>query len=242
MIEDSPFYEKSLSVMSRSLLFKDVEEDFLKETLSYFEFIQIKKGTMIDAEEALKWMYMPIEGRVKISQTNPQNGNEYIIFLLAPGDIFDVIALMEKREHAVILEAIDNVNALRVSADAAREWLDDHPEFNKNFLPYLATRMRQLEENASDLALHDTITRLSKLILRNVDENSSQTTLNHPVLLINDLSHDNIAKMIGSVRAVVNRSIQVLKTDKIIETSRREKSVKNLRELIKRCEHALFHH
>jgi hypothetical protein len=47
--------------------------------------------------------------------------------------------------------------------------------------------------------------------------------------------------MIGSVRAVVNRSIQVLKTDKIIETTRREKSVKNLKALIRRCEHALFH-
>lgn len=238
---DSPLYEKCLNVMRNSLLFKNVEEDFLKETLSYFELIEIKKGEMIDSEETLKWMYMPIEGRVKISQTNPQNGNEYIIFLLAPGDIFDVISLMEKREHAVILEAIDHVKVLRVSADAAREWLDDHPEFNKNFLPYLARRMRQLEENASDLALHDTITRLSKLILKNIDENNPKNTLHHSVSLINDLSHDTIAKMIGSVRAVVNRSIQTLKTDQVIEISRREKSVKNLKELMKRCEHALFH-
>jgi len=151
--------------------------------------------------------------------------------------------LMEKREHAVVLEALEDVMALRVSADATREWLDEHPEFNKNFLPYLGKRMRYLEESAADLALHDTITRLSKLILRNVDdENPSNSNNNaHSVSLINDLSNDNIAKMIGSVRAVVNRSIQVLKSNKIIETSRKEKSVKNLKELIKRCEHALFY-
>lgn len=243
MNENSPFYNKSLQVMRSSLLFKEVEEDFLKETLSWFELIDIKKGTIIDSEETLEWMYMPIEGRVKVSQINPQTGKEYIIFLLAPGDIFDIVSLMEQREHAVILEALEDVMALRVSADATREWLDDHPEFNKNFLPYLGKRMRYLEESASDLALHDTITRLSKLILRNVDdENPSNSNNNaHSVSLINDLSNDNIAKMIGSVRAVVNRSIQVLKSDKIIETSRKEKSVKNLKELIKRCEHALFH-
>lgn len=60
--------------------------------------------------------------------------------------------------------------------------------------------------------------------------------------LINDLSHDMIAKMIGSVRAVVNRSMQKLKADEVLETTRKEKRVKNLSELIKRCEIALFHH
>jgi len=243
MNETSPFYHESLEVMRNSLLFKGVEEDFLKETLSWFELIEIKRGMVIDSEETLKWMYMPIVGRVKVSQINPKTGKEYIIFLLAPGDIFDIVSLMEKREHAVVLEALENVMALRVSADAAREWLDEHPEFNKNFLPYLGKRIRYLEESASDLALHDTITRLSKLILRNVDDTEESKGKNHKhsVSLINDLSHDNIAKMIGSVRAVVNRSIQVLKSDKIIETSRKEKSVKNLKELVKRCEHALFH-
>lgn len=239
MIETSPYYEQSLTIMRSSLLFKDVKEDFLKETLSWFELIPIQKGTIIDSEETLNWMYMPIVGRVKVSQINPQTGQEYIIFLLAPGDIFDIVALMEKREHTVVLEALEDVMALRVSADAAREWLDDHPEFNKNFLPYLGKRIRYLEESASDLALHDTITRLSKLILRNVDKDDKSKSKS--VKLINDLSHDNIAKMIGSVRAVVNRSIQVLKSDEIIEISRKEKSVKNLKALIKRCEHALFH-
>lgn len=227
--------------MRNSLLFKDFEEAFLKETLSWFELKHIKKGTMIDPEETFKWMYMPISGRVKASQVNPETGKEYIIVLLSPGDIFDVIALMEKREHTVMLEALDDVDVLRVDADASREWLEEHPEFNKNFLPYLGKQMRYLEENASDLALYDTTTRLSKLILRNIDNSEPLKKDVHTVSLINDLSHDTIAKMIGSVRAVVNRSIQTLKSDKIIETSRKEKRVKNLTELIKRCEHALFH-
>lgn len=240
MQEGSPYYDKSLEVMRDSLLFKDVEESFLRETLSWFELIELKKGTVIYPEEALKWMYMPIEGRVKTSQVNPETGKEYIIALLSPGDIFDIIALMEKQENSVILEAMDDVRSLRVDADAAREWLDDHPEFNKNFLPYLGKRMRYIEQNASDLALHDTTTRLSKLILRNIDEKDANDKNDLPVSLINDLSHENIAKMIGSVRAVVNRSIQKLKNDKVIETTRKEKRVKNLKELIKRCENAIF--
>lgn len=241
MTEKSPYYEKSLNVMRHSFLFQNVEEAFLEETLAWFELKKIKKGVIIDPEETFKWMYMPIEGRVKASQINLETGQEYIIFLLSPGDIFDVIALMEKREHTVVLEAIDDVDVLRVNADDARVWLYEHPEFNKNFLPYLGKRMRYLEENASDLALHDTTTRLSKLILRNIDDATSSQQDEHTVSLINDLSHDTMAKMIGSVRAVVSRSIQKLKSDEIIETSRKDKRVKNLKELINRCEHALFH-
>ncbi|CAA6810344.1 MAG: cAMP receptor protein [uncultured Sulfurovum sp.] len=241
MKKDSPYYEKSLKVMRDSLLFKNVEEDFLKETLSWFELKHIKKGTLIYPEETLKWMYMPISGRVKASQVNPHTGKEYIVFLLSPGDIFDIIVLMEKVENSIILEAIDDVDVLRVDADAARAWLDDNPQFNKNFLPYLGKRMRYLEQNASDLALYDTTTRLSKLILRNVDEGEPSKIDDHTVSLINDLSNDTIAKMIGSVRAVVNRSIQKLKSDKIIEITRKEKRVKNLKKLINRCEDALFH-
>jgi len=183
---------------------------------------------------------MPISGRVKVSQINPNTAKEYIIFLLAPGDIFDVISLMEKQEHGVIFEAIEDVKTLRVDADDAREWLNEHPEFNKNFLPYLGKRMRALTENASDLALYDTTTRLSKLILRNIDTDKLSGSKEHTVKLINDLSHETIAKMIGSVRAVVNRSIQKLKNDKVIETTRKEKRVKNLKELVKRCEDVIF--
>jgi CRP-like cAMP-binding protein len=242
MITQSPYYEEALDVMRNSLLFKGVDEAFLKETLGWFELIHLKKGTIIDPDETLKWMYMPISGRVKVSQINPNTAKEYIIFLLAPGDIFDVIALMEKREHGVILEAIEDVKTLRVDADATREWLDEHPEFNKNFLPYLGQRMRALTENASDLALYDTTTRLSKLILRNIDEEKPTKPNEHTVKLINDLSHETIAKMIGSVRAVVNRSIQKLKQDKVIETTRKEKRVKNLRALMDHCEDVLEQH
>ncbi|CAA6821765.1 MAG: cAMP receptor protein [uncultured Sulfurovum sp.] len=234
-----PLYEKALNVMRSSLLFKNVNEEFLKETLGWFELVHLKKGTIIHSDETLKWMYMPIEGRVKASQINSLTGKEYIVFLLSAGDIFDIIALMENEEHEMILEAIDDVSLLRVGANETRAWLDDHPEFNKNFLPYLGKRMRYLAENASDLALHDTTTRLSKLILRNIDTNTSKNN-SYKVSLINDLSHDNIAKMIGSVRAVVNRSIQILKSDKVIESSRKEKRVKNLKGLINRCEMVLF--
>ena len=48
---------------------------------------------------------------------------------------------------------------------------------NRTLLPYLGNQIRDLEELASDLSLHDTATRLAKLILRHVDLENQQQEL-----------------------------------------------------------------
>ena len=124
--------------------------------------------------------------------------------------------------------------------DTARNWLDTHPEFNKNFLPYLGSRMRLLENSATDLALYDTITRLARLILRYVDDKSTQQEKEYSVKLINDLSHEALAQMIGSVRKVVNLNIQELKKEGIIDSARGKLSVKNLQKLLEKAKSSIL--
>jgi len=85
----------------------------------------------------------------------------------------------------------------------------NHPSFNRAFLPYLGKQIRSLEELAADLTLHDTITRLSRLILRHTDYGNPLQKLK----LINDLSHEELAHMIGSVRNVISRHMLKLKNE-----------------------------
>ena len=114
----------------------------------------------------------------------------------------------------------------------------NHPEFNRTLLPYLGKQIRALAELASDLSLHDTATRLAKLILRHVDHENQQQELK----LINDLSNKELASMIGSVRVVVNRHLTKLKKEGVLETSRKHMHVKNLHSLVSRIEHSLGLH
>jgi biotin operon repressor len=107
--------------------------------------------------------------------------------------------------------------------------------FNKNFLPYVGNRMRLLEEAGSNLVLYDTITRLAKLILDNVNNNTNQEVKESSVKLINDLSHETLAQMIGSVRKVINLNIQELKKEEIITSVRGKLSVINMQKLLDRC-------
>ena len=76
--------------------------------------------------------------------------------------------------------------------------------------------MRQIANLTFDLALEDTGTRLMKLFLKHTVQNNPYPNLK----LINDLSNEELAGMIGTVRVVVNRYMQKLKEEGIIDAHR----------------------
>jgi CRP-like cAMP-binding protein len=210
----------------------------MEEILGHFSPMSLPKKTVIYPWQTTKSLFVIIKGRVKVSQINPNNGREYIISLLDKGDVFDVISLLDAKEHEVIIETIDEVQLLKTSTQTARDWLEKHPEFNKNFLPYIGERMRYLENSSSTLALYDTMSRLAQLILDNVDTHS-KSKKEFPVKLIYDLSHEALAQMIGSVRKVVNLNIQELKKEGIISSVRGKLSVNSLEKLLDKCKNII---
>jgi len=226
MKKDSPYYDLSKNLLKETLLFKQMNNELFEEALTHLFPLSLPKKTIIEPYQTQKYIFIIVKGRVKISQTNHE-GREYIISLLNTGDLFDIIFFLDEKQHEVTIETIDETVLLKADINFAKKWLETHPEFYKNLLPYLGNRMRELEENAVNLSLYDTMTRLSRLILKNTDDDGIN------VKNINDLSHDTIAKMIGSVRKVVNLNIQKLKKENILNPSDKKLTLKNLKKLIR---------
>ena len=232
---------KMIRVLRENILFVNIDDLFKREIISSFEEVNLKKGDIIDAKDTLDWVYIMIRGRIKASRINAETGQEYILFLHTTGDLFNIISIVDDKLPNVILESINDSILLRVEMQTFRSWIKKSPIFSQNFLLYTVRRLEQIRESASDLALHDTHTRLAKLILNNIDEDEMTKDNKYEVSLINDLSNDIIANMIGSARAVVSRNIQKMKADEIIEIpSRKEKNVIGLENLKECCEDALF--
>ena len=239
MRKDSPYYLPSIKVLQSASLFHGVDEEMMEEILSHLTPMTLPKKSIVHSWQTKESFFVIIGGRVKVSRIDPETGREYTVFLLSGGDAFDVISLLEGKEHDVTIEAIDELQLLKTSIKTARHWLDCHPEFNKNFLPYLGEKMHALEDAAADLALYDTTTRLAKLILHYVDAKGDRQDNSYDVALINDLSHEALAQMVGSVRKVINLDIQKLKKEGIIEASRGNLFVKDLQELAQKAKTVL---
>ncbi|MGB7784984.1 MAG: Crp/Fnr family transcriptional regulator [Salinimicrobium sp.] len=158
--------------------------------------------------------HMILSGRMKMYRVDPESGREFTLFLLKKNDVFDVIRLLNGTGHEVFYETIDKVHLLSLPNPLMLDLLKEIPAMNQNLLPYLAGQMRCLEEYAANLTLADISKRLARLLLNNINENSRELEN------INDLSNEELANLIGSTRAVVNRHLQEFKAEGIVSLGR----------------------
>ena len=233
MRPDSEFYPRCLQVLEKSPLFGGLPKQSLDRMMQEFAWKTWPGRLHLPAEQHELYFHIIISGRIEVSRNHPDTGRSVTMWLLGPGDGFDIITLLDGKYHDAIFVTLDNVETLVAPVDTVRQWLLNHPDFNRSFLPYLGRQMRYLENLSTDLVLHDTITRLARLILHYVDRDHLFDNQSHyPVALINDLSHDALARMIGSVRSVVNRHMQQLKKDGAVQFHRGFIAVKDLEMLV----------
>jgi len=240
MSEDNGLQEDAYAVLKKSTLFGMLDQDTLKSMIHECTEVQWKKAETLDHEIGMKHLYIIITGRLKITHIDPESGRSLALFLKSSGDIFDVFSLLDGEEHIVFPIVMDNMTVLRIPIERAREWIFDHSGFNEAFLPYLGKKMRELEAFGTSLVFHDTTTRLANLILKHTDTSKENSYDHYPVKLINNLSHESLAELIGSVRSVVSTQMHKLKEEKVIVSKRGHLAVKNFEKLVKKCDRYFY--
>ena len=230
-------YNTQMQNSSKQLqLLNDSTQTFEDEFYKYARVVSVKKGaSAFFPEDLLEHFYVIKDGRIKTYQINFQTSKEQTIFIYKRGDMFDVLSLLDNQPHDVIYEVIEDATVLKLPIKRVRYWLEHDVAFNKKFFPYLAAQMRHTEELATDLALYDTKDRLINLLLDNLNPNKR---FKHN--LLHNLSNSEIAKLLGTVRHVIERTLKQLKTDNLIETSRRNIKIKNFNKLLKKSSQMLL--
>ena len=223
-------YFKYFNLLKQNNHFSNLKDNTVNEILHYFNEVTWRKNKVFSLGEKTQYkFYFVVSGRIKMYKLHPTTGNEFVLYINSDGDIFDVIPLLDGKKHQIEMETLDEVVLLEAPIIMVRKWIEMHPNFNKTLLPYIAKKLRLMEEKANDLALFDTWTRTLKLFAQYATNNLQQTELR----LINNLSHTEIAKIIGTSKNVINRHIQRLKDNNIIHVNRKNIEIKNHKELLK---------
>lgn len=229
MNNTAPLYLHYRNKLSHSLLFNGLTDEVLDEMMKSFRFETWRKKTQSSKEQIQNRFYIVIDGRIEFIKINPQSGKSIALSIIGEGGAFDLVSLLDDKEHDPIAVAIDDVQLLSTPMISVRQWLEEYREFNHNFMPYLAQRMRVRESLISDLALYDTSTRLARLLLRYIENNHNDSHHEHHTIpLFHDLTHETIAQMLGSARQVVNKHLQALKQEGILNTDDHEWTIEDL--------------
>lgn len=218
-----------ISNIAKSPLLEGVDPETIRGIAGALTEETWPRGRQITAPaETICSFRLVLEGRVKVVRSNSRDGHELIIWLLGPGDGFDIVSLLDGKPHFVTAWALDDVRTLSAPMPLWRDWLGRHRELDLAAHRYVAERLRDLSELAGDLALHDTSTRVAHLLLRHFDAKGRN--------LLHDLPQRELASMIGSVRIVVSRALAQLRRQGMVEL--RDGAIRevNLKRLLTRAE------
>ena len=217
-------------------IFKTLDKTFVKEFLKNGKVISFKKkDTPFMNDELNRYFYIVLTGKIKTFQMNLDTSKELTLSICRAGDMFDTLTLLDGKVHDILYEVLEEAELLELPIEKVREWLKTNETFNRHFFPYIASQIRQKEALASDLALYNTSNRLSKLLIQNMNPNDP-----HYYQLLQNLSKSEIAKLLGTVRHVVERHLKELESDKIIEKSRKNIYVKDIEKLLENSSQLLL--
>ncbi|MBD3813514.1 Crp/Fnr family transcriptional regulator [Halothiobacillus sp.] len=177
--------------------------------------------------------YILLTGRVRVEAEHPESGRAITLFLLGPGEGHNLITLLDGKPHQVIAETLDEVQALCAPITSWQTWMRTYPALHQAAMRCAGMRLRELADLVEDLALHDTSARLAHLLLRHLDDNENTDHRLH------GLVHEDIARLIGSVRVVVNRLLNRFKHEGIIHTEAGNIRLADLERLQEKAERRL---
>ncbi len=230
----------SVVLVKQAKLFANLPTQLIEHFQQEFQLTEWHKGNYIPASILNERFFVILDGQLELKQSNPDTGKEITVDMLYAGDCFDLMVLLDDQPHEVIITPLSTVKLLSVSLDIMRNWLWHYPEFNKQFMPYLAQKMREKEQQTTNYALYDITTRLSRIILQHINKIKFYTGAKdeeHQHHLVNGLSDETLARMVGSVRQVVNKQLQHWKLQGILSKKRNQIIINDLEALEKEAQY-----
>lgn len=215
-----------IEILNGSKLFMDLPHSSLNELLEIASsHIWPKKTCILDTHQICYKFYIIISGRIKVYNFDMVKDRQLTLHMLQGNDVFDIFSLIDCVQHQVYYETIDEAEVLSLPLPAMKLWISNNPSFNTNFLAYVIEKMCYLQKYVADMVFQDAPSRLAYLIYRNLNFDSNELEA------INDLTHQELAAMIGTTRAVINRHLQNFKEDGILSLGRRQITVLDITHL-----------
>lgn len=230
MVLDQHSRDSYFEFLRNNLLFEVATNESICNLVEHCEMKTLIKGlNSVDKERNLYKFYFITKGKLKVYNLN-NTDKHFTLFILSKNDVFDVFTLINNHQHNVCYEILEDLELLVFSMDIIRDWLKNNPATLNSFFKYTIKQFESLESHILDLGTNSLTARLANLLLQYYNVTT------HQIEGINDLTHDELAQLIGASRAAFNRHIQEFKKDGIIQVSRKHIEIINLPMLVKRSQ------
>lgn len=203
-------------------IFKGIAPSSIIEIKNNSDVIELKKNKALYSDrQILSYVYFLVSGNVSLVKSN-ENGESKIIFLLSSGAMINQ-PMMRKNTSAVECWGYENSKILRVSFENFDRILSKDYALTKNCMFYMEKRIRRLYRQLKNSVTANIDKKLVAKLYRLATEYGLNDGYKENFTLINlSLTITYIAKMLGSQRETISRTIKSLTNKEILFTENKK--------------------
>ena len=203
------------ALLSKCPLFRDLDDHDLDTLVAYARFQRYAAHEVIFRKGDPGYGLMAVlSGRVSISSPS-EEGKEVILNIIAPGEVFGEIALLDGKERTADATAMETSELLVLDRRSFLSFLERKPKFCVALLNILCARIRRTSEQVEDALFLDLPSRLGKTLLALVDSYGRSTP--DGIRLEIKLSQRELGNLVGLTRESMNKQLKAWREKGLIK-------------------------
>lgn len=164
-----------------------------------------------------------VSGRVRISVSRPA-GKEVFLNILAPGETFGEIALLDGEPRTATATAMERTELFLIPREPFLRLLGSEPQLAAHLIQLLCQRVRWTAQLTEDSALLPIPARIAKRLLSLARLHGRQTVRGTRL----NISQEELAQFLGVSRQIVNQHLQSWKAKGWILAGRGNLTIANV--------------
>jgi len=215
-----------ITALRRTSLFSDLTEIELKAMAERAVERHLTQGeALFIAGDEARGLYVIVKGAVRAFRVG-SDGREQIIHVeRAPATIAEV-PVFDDGNYPSNVTAEEDTIVLFVSKNDVRRLCIEHPSIGLTALKVLAGRLRRCAELVETLSLREVGQRLARLLLQEAIARGTRT--GKCITARIDMTNQQMAARVGSVREVVSRALARMQQDGLIVIANRQLTIPDI--------------
>lgn len=165
-------------------------------------------------------LYFAKAGFIKLGYIDEQ-GNEVIKEIIQKGEVFGQLTLEKNNDQDEFAQAYkSNVSLCAFTMENFLRLLQHRPDMAIAFSFHLGNKLKKVENRLLNMLNKDVKNRLVQLLLQVATDNSS--IISNRAVIEKFLTHEDLAKLIGSSRQTVTTTLNQFEKQKLITISKKE--------------------
>lgn len=206
---------KCLICLKSLPIFEDLDTETFKSVCLNASKNILKKGEyLVHIGQPSDSIYLIKEGSLKLIQ-HTNDGKEIIIDVIGRGQVIGETALFKKQIHFFDVVALEPVKVCSFSLSQFEYLIENNSQFAMKIISSLGKKLYATMHQMGDVANHSVENKLIALLFRLAKDYGEDTNVGK-IIKIN-LTHENLANMIGCSRVMVTQVLKQFKTQGIIK-------------------------